>query len=302
MGGELRALGRRLGSRTAWSSPARRKRGELAAWYAAADLFVLASGPRGLPQRGARGAGLRHAGGRDARWASIPELLGRSPEAGLLVPRAAWPRPRPRIDGGPGARLGPRARCARASRRARWRGGGRGGRPRSSAAALDGGTPRPAPGRRRGGRGGGAMKILYHHRTRAGDAQGIHIAEIQRAFRAARPRGGGGRAGRGRRPRRRRTRRRRGPRLARLAALAGAPAAARPGGHGARLQRRGLPPPGAGDPRATAPDFLYERYAANTFAGARRRAAVTACRWCWRSTRRSPARRPSTTGSVFSPR
>ena len=27
------------------------------------------------------------------------------------------------------------------------------------------------------------MKILYHHRTRAGDAQGIHIAEIQRAFR-----------------------------------------------------------------------------------------------------------------------
>ena len=27
------------------------------------------------------------------------------------------------------------------------------------------------------------MKILYHHRTRAGDAQGIHISEIQRAFR-----------------------------------------------------------------------------------------------------------------------
>jgi len=27
------------------------------------------------------------------------------------------------------------------------------------------------------------MRILYHHRTRAGDAQGIHIAEIQRAFR-----------------------------------------------------------------------------------------------------------------------
>lgn len=27
------------------------------------------------------------------------------------------------------------------------------------------------------------MKILYHHRTRAEDAQGIHIAEIQRAFR-----------------------------------------------------------------------------------------------------------------------
>ena len=29
------------------------------------------------------------------------------------------------------------------------------------------------------------MRILYHHRTRAGDAQGVHIAEMQRAFRAA---------------------------------------------------------------------------------------------------------------------
>lgn len=28
------------------------------------------------------------------------------------------------------------------------------------------------------------MKILYHHRTRAGDAQGVHIQEIIRAFRA----------------------------------------------------------------------------------------------------------------------
>jgi glycosyltransferase involved in cell wall biosynthesis len=120
------------------------------------------------------------------------------------------------------------------------------------------------------------VKVLYHHRTRAGDAQGIHIAEIQRAFRergsevvevALVPAGGEARAdadggeGRG------------------LGALAG------------RLARR-LPLPAreamelaynlvayrrlSAAIRREKPDFLYERYAANTFAGlaAARRAGI----------------------------
>jgi glycosyltransferase involved in cell wall biosynthesis len=111
------------------------------------------------------------------------------------------------------------------------------------------------------------MRILYHHRTRAADAQGIHIAEIQRAFRLrghdvrevalveagaeARADAEGGEA--------------RG--LAGLASRAAArlPAAAKEGLELAyntvayRRLSRAI--------RDFRPDFVYERYAANTFAG-----------------------------------
>ena len=111
------------------------------------------------------------------------------------------------------------------------------------------------------------MKVLYHHRTRAGDAQGIHIAEIQRAFRE------------------------RGHKVAEVALVpAGAEARAdADGGKGrglgalaGRLASR-LPLPAreilelaynlvayrrlSTAIRREKPDFLYERYAANTFAG-----------------------------------
>jgi len=111
------------------------------------------------------------------------------------------------------------------------------------------------------------LKILYHHRTRAGDAQGIHISEIQRAFRLrghevrevslveagseARADAEGGEA--------------RG--LAGIASRAAArmPAAVKEGlelAYNAVAYRRlsqAL--------RDFRPDFVYERYAANTFAG-----------------------------------
>ncbi len=111
------------------------------------------------------------------------------------------------------------------------------------------------------------MKVLYHHRTRAGDAQGIHIAEIQRAFRErghevvevalveagaeARADGDGGRA--------------RG--LSGIADRLSSrlPAAVREGMELAynlvayRRLSQAI--------RRERPDFVYERYAANTFAG-----------------------------------
>jgi glycosyltransferase involved in cell wall biosynthesis len=111
------------------------------------------------------------------------------------------------------------------------------------------------------------VRILYHHRTRAGDAQGIHIAEIQRAFRE------------------------RGHEVLEVALVeAGAEAKAREEGGQARglagLASRAsarLPLPArevmelgynlvayrrlAGAIRRFRPDFIYERYAANTFAG-----------------------------------
>jgi glycosyltransferase involved in cell wall biosynthesis len=111
------------------------------------------------------------------------------------------------------------------------------------------------------------MKILYHHRTRAGDAQGIHIAEIQRAFRLrghevrevalveagaeAKADAEGGQA--------------RG--LAGLASRAAShlPAAAKEAlelGYNAVAYRRI-----SRAIREFRPDFVYERYAANTFAG-----------------------------------
>lgn len=111
------------------------------------------------------------------------------------------------------------------------------------------------------------MRVLYHHRTRAGDAQGIHIAEIQRAFRLrghevrevalveagaeARADAEGGEA--------------RG--LAGLASRAAAhmPAAVKEAlelGYNAVAYRRL-----SRAIREFKPDFVYERYAANTFAG-----------------------------------
>ncbi|MFL6199622.1 MAG: glycosyltransferase family 4 protein [Thermoanaerobaculia bacterium] len=109
------------------------------------------------------------------------------------------------------------------------------------------------------------MRILYHHRTRAGDAQGIHISEIQRAFRnrghevvevslveseaEAKVDGGSARG------------------VAGLASrLAGSlPLPAREAMEHAynlvayRRLSRAI--------REHRPDFVYERYAANTFAG-----------------------------------
>lgn len=111
------------------------------------------------------------------------------------------------------------------------------------------------------------MKILYHHRTRAGDAQGIHIAEIQRAFRL------------------------RGHDVREVALVeAGAEAKADESGGEARglaglasrmAARLPLPAREAMELaynavayrrlsrtiRELRPDFVYERYAANTFAG-----------------------------------
>jgi glycosyltransferase involved in cell wall biosynthesis len=111
------------------------------------------------------------------------------------------------------------------------------------------------------------LKILYHHRTRAGDAQGIHIAEIQRAFRN------------------------RGHLVVEVALVeAGAEARADEKGGSARglagiasRLAEALPLPAkevlelgynavayrrlSDAIRRVRPDFLYERYAANTFAG-----------------------------------
>jgi glycosyltransferase involved in cell wall biosynthesis len=111
------------------------------------------------------------------------------------------------------------------------------------------------------------VKILYHHRTRAGDAQGIHIAEIQRAFRN------------------------RGHEVVEVALVeAGAEARAdEKGGSASGLAgiasrlSEALPLPAkealelaynavayrrlSSAIRRLRPDFLYERYSANTFAG-----------------------------------
>lgn len=116
-------------------------------------------------------------------------------------------------------------------------------------------------------RQGSELKILYHHRTRAGDAQGIHISEIQRAFRN------------------------RGHEVVEVALVeAGAEAKADETGGSARglagiasrvAGRLPLPAKEAMELAYNAvayrrlsrairqhrPDFIYERYAANTFAG-----------------------------------
>jgi glycosyltransferase involved in cell wall biosynthesis len=110
------------------------------------------------------------------------------------------------------------------------------------------------------------VRILYHHRTRAGDAQGIHIAEMQRAFRA------------------------RGHQVREVSLVpATGEATASGGATGDGLARRVEPllrraPRWLGELgelaynlvalrrldaaiRAFRPALLYERYAANTFAG-----------------------------------
>ena len=183
MAGELRQLAARLkiADRVVFAGP--RKSEELASWYGAADLFVLASSHEGCPNvvLEALACGTPVVG---TPVGNVPELLD-SPEVGIVVERTAdalaagidaalergWDRDRvarprrgPELGGGGaraggGAAGGHRVRCAH-----------RGGVARRAQRALR-------------CRGGQAVKILYHHRTRAGDAQGIHIAEIQRAFR-----------------------------------------------------------------------------------------------------------------------
>jgi glycosyltransferase involved in cell wall biosynthesis len=118
------------------------------------------------------------------------------------------------------------------------------------------------------------VKILYHHRTRAGDAQGIHIAEIQRAFRqrghevvevALVEAGSEARADE------------QGGSVRGIAGLAARAAGSLPLpakealelGYNAVAYRRLV-----AAIRRHSPDFLYERYAANTFAG------LTAARRC----------------------
>lgn len=84
MGTELRQLARKLGieDRVIFAGP--RKRGELASWYAAADLFVLATAHEGCPNvvLEALACGTPVVG---TPVGSIPELL--TPEVGLIVER-----------------------------------------------------------------------------------------------------------------------------------------------------------------------------------------------------------------------
>jgi teichuronic acid biosynthesis glycosyltransferase TuaC len=85
MGDELRQLARKLGieERVIFAGP--RKSGELASWYAAADLFVLATAHEGCPNvvLEALACGTPVVG---TPVGSIPELLD-SPEVGLIVER-----------------------------------------------------------------------------------------------------------------------------------------------------------------------------------------------------------------------
>jgi glycosyltransferase involved in cell wall biosynthesis len=284
MAARLRQLASRLHveDRVIFAGP--RERGELAAWYSAADLFVLATAHEGCPNvvLEALACGTPVVA---TPAGSIPELI--DPAVGVIVERTVgsiaagidaalvrgWDRDIIR------GRIAPRT----------WQAVGRevaeelhaavdphpqplshqrerGERNRAGAGFL----PPPLAGEGRGGgppAGGGAMRILYHHRTRAGDAQGIHIAEMQRAFRLrghdvrevalveagaeARADGSGGEA--------------RG-----LAGLAARAAARLPlpvkeamelayNAVAYRRLSRAI--------RELQPDFVYERYTANTFAG-----------------------------------
>jgi teichuronic acid biosynthesis glycosyltransferase TuaC len=84
MGAELRQLAQKLGIEDRVVFAGTRKRGELASWYAAADLFVLATAHEGCPNvvLEALACGTPVVG---TPVGSIPELL--TPEVGLIVER-----------------------------------------------------------------------------------------------------------------------------------------------------------------------------------------------------------------------
>jgi glycosyltransferase involved in cell wall biosynthesis len=265
---ELRDLAARLGlgERVIFAGP--RDRGELADWYSAADLFVLASAHEGCPNvvLEALACGTPVVA---TPVGNVPELLDR-PQVGIVAERQVpalaaaiaealsrpWDREAIR------ARIGSRT----------WAAVGREVMEEVRAAKPHPLAPSPIshPGLRPSptGRGGqGVRSILYHHRTRAGDAQGIHIAEIQRAFRD------------------------RGYEVVEVALVqAGCEARADEAGGSARglagiasrlAGRLPLPVREAMELaynlvayrrlsraiRRLRPDFVYERYAANTFAG-----------------------------------
>jgi glycosyltransferase involved in cell wall biosynthesis len=240
--GELRALAERLGlaDRVVFAGP--RGRGELAAWYSAADLFVLASAHEGCPNvvLEALACGTPVVA---TPVGNVPELLDR-PEVGIVVERQV-----PALAAG----------IAEALSR-EW--------DRDAIRARIGSRTWAAVGQEvleeiRAAVGPHPLRILYHHRTRAGDAQGIHIAEIQRAFRD------------------------RGHEVVEVALVeAGAEARADEAGgeaHGLARLAGSLPLPArevlelgynavaycrlSRAIRRLRPDFVYERYAANTFAG-----------------------------------
>jgi len=243
MESELRSLAIRLGleDRVIFAGP--RGRSELAAWYSAADLFVLASGHEGCPNEvlEALACGTPVVA---TPVGNIAELL--SPEVGIVVEREV-PALASAIDEALSRKWDRDAIRARIESRT-WAAVGREVMEEVRAAMKD----------TRAG-----MKILYHHRTRAGDAQGIHISEIQRAFRN------------------------RGHEVVEVALVkAGAEAKADETGGSARglaglVSRMPLPAKEAMEHaynlvayrrlsrsiREHRPDFVYERYAANTFAG-----------------------------------
>lgn len=237
---ELRSLAARLGlqDRVIFAGP--RGRSELAAWYSAADLFVLASGHEGCPNVviEAIACGTPVVA---TPVGNVPELVeGVGIVAERQVPALAaaigealsreWDRDaiRARIESRTWAAVG-----------------------REVMEEVQGAMK---------GRGAG-MRILYHHRTRAGDAQGIHISEIQRAFRN------------------------RGHEVVEVALVESKAEATADGGNAGGLARiaGSLPLPAkeamehaynlvayrrlSKAIREHRPDFVYERYAANTFAG-----------------------------------
>lgn len=240
MESELRALAAKLGieDRVIFAGP--RGRSELAAWYSAADLFVLASGHEGCPNvvLEALACGTPVVA---TPVGNVPELVGQD---GIVVERQVpnlaaaiqealsrdWDQDAIR------ARIEPRT----------W-------------AAVGREVMEEVRSTMKGS--GAGMKILYHHRTRAGDAQGIHISEIQRAFRN------------------------RGHEVIEVALVESKAEATADGGTAGGLARivGSLPLPAkeamehaynlvayrrlSKAIREHRPDFVYERYAANTFAG-----------------------------------
>ena len=238
MESELRTLASRLGleDRVIFAGP--RGRSELAAWYSAADVFVLASGHEGCPNVviEALACGTPVVA---TPVGNVPELIDgvgivterQVPALASAISEALsreWDRDAIR------ARMEPRT----------W-------------AAVGREVMEEVRGAMKG-RGDG-MKILYHHRTRAGDAQGIHISEIQRAFRN------------------------RGHEVVEVALVESKGEATADGAGGLARVVGSLPLPVkeiveyaynlvayrrlSKAIREHRPDFIYERYAANTMAG-----------------------------------